>query len=85
MTRSKTIIPPADREYFAAFLDLKGKPAIVVGGGPVAAQKAEALLRCGARVTVIAPELGARLAELTLVGALRHEPKRFQPAAQLGS
>jgi len=85
MTRSKTIIPPADREYFAAFLDLKGKPAIVVGGGPVAAQKAEALLRCGARVTVIAPELGARLAELTLVGALRHEPKRFQPGDLLGA
>jgi len=85
MTRSKTIIPPADREYFAAFLDLKGKPAIVVGGGPVAAQKAEGLLRCGARVTVIAPELGTRLAELTLVGALRHEPKRFQPGDLLGA
>jgi len=85
MTRSKIIIPPADREYFAAFLDLKGKPAIVVGGGAVAAQKAEALLRCGARVTVIAPELGTRLAELTLVGALRHEPKRFQPGDLLGA
>jgi uroporphyrin-III C-methyltransferase/precorrin-2 dehydrogenase/sirohydrochlorin ferrochelatase len=85
MTRSKTVIPPADREYFAAFLDLKGKPAIVVGGGAVAAQKAEALLRCGARVTVIAPELGTRLAELTLVGALRHEPKRFQPGDLLGA
>ena len=85
MTRVKTIVPPADREYFAAFLDLKGKPAIVVGGGPIAAQKAEAMLRCAARVTIIAPELCPRLAELTLVGALRHEPKRFQPGDLVGA
>jgi len=77
--------PAADRAYFAAFLDLRGKPGIVVGGGPVAAQKAEALLRSGARLTVIAPELGARLAELTLVGAVRHEAKRFQPGDLVGA
>jgi siroheme synthase (precorrin-2 oxidase/ferrochelatase) len=32
--------PTADRAYFAAFLDLRGKPGVVVGGGPVAALKA---------------------------------------------
>jgi uroporphyrin-III C-methyltransferase/precorrin-2 dehydrogenase/sirohydrochlorin ferrochelatase len=78
-------IPTADRAYFAAFLDLRGKPAVVVGGGEVAAQKAEALLRSGARVTAIAPELGARLAELTLLGAVRHEPKRFAPGDLVGA
>jgi len=77
--------PVADRAYFAAFLDLRGKPAAVIGGGEVAAQKAEALLRSGARVTVIAPELGARLTELTLLGALRHEPKRFSPGDLVGA
>jgi len=77
--------PAADRAYFAAFLDLRGKPAAVIGGGEVAAQKAEALLRSGARVTVIAPELGARLIELTLLGALRHEPKRFAPGDLVGA
>jgi uroporphyrin-III C-methyltransferase/precorrin-2 dehydrogenase/sirohydrochlorin ferrochelatase len=76
---------PADRAYFAAFLDLKGKPALVAGGGPVAALKAETLLRSGARVTVVAPELCARLAELTLLGSLRHEAKRFQPGDLLGA
>ncbi|OGA74140.1 MAG: uroporphyrinogen-III C-methyltransferase [Betaproteobacteria bacterium RIFCSPLOWO2_12_FULL_65_14] len=78
-------VPAADRPYFAAFLDLRGKPATVVGGGPVAAQKAEALLRSGARVTVVAPELCARLGELTLLGALRHEAKRFQPGDLVGA
>ncbi|HSH06034.1 MAG TPA: siroheme synthase CysG, partial [Burkholderiales bacterium] len=34
---------------------------------------------------VVAPELCARLAELTLVGALRHEAKRFQPGDLVGA
>jgi uroporphyrin-III C-methyltransferase/precorrin-2 dehydrogenase/sirohydrochlorin ferrochelatase len=85
MANTKTRIPAADREYFAAFLDLRGKPGVVVGGGPVAANKVETLMRSGARVTVIAPELCAQLTELTLVGALRHEPKRFQPGDLVGA
>ena len=80
-----TLAPAADRAYFAAFLDLRGKPALVAGGGPVAAQKAEALLRSGAKVTVVAPRLCARLAELTVLGAVRHEAKRFQPGDLVGA
>ena len=71
--------PKADRAYFAAFLDLKGRRAVVVGGGSVAALKAETLLRSGAQVAVVAPALCARLAELVVLGAVRHEAKRFQP------
>jgi len=82
---SKRIGPEADRAYFAAFLDLRGKRGIVVGGGPVAALKAETLMRSGAQVTLIAPELCARLTELTLLGALRHEAKRFQPGDLVGA
>jgi uroporphyrin-III C-methyltransferase/precorrin-2 dehydrogenase/sirohydrochlorin ferrochelatase len=36
-------------------------------------------------VTVVAPELCARLAELTLLGAVRHEARRFQPGDLLGA
>jgi uroporphyrin-III C-methyltransferase / precorrin-2 dehydrogenase / sirohydrochlorin ferrochelatase len=80
-----SVIPAADRAYFAAFLDLRGKPGVIVGGGPVAALKAEALLRSGARLLVVAPRLGPRLAELALVGAIRHEAKRFQPGDLVGA
>jgi len=80
-----SIAPVAERAYFAAFLDLDGKPGTVVGGGPVAALKAEALLRSGVRVTVVAPELCPRLTELTLLGAVRHEPKRFAPGDLVGA
>ena len=74
-----SLAPAADRAYFAAFLDLRGKPGVIVGAGRVAALKAEALLRSGVRVTVIAPEIGARLSELALVGAVRLERRRFAP------
>jgi uroporphyrin-III C-methyltransferase/precorrin-2 dehydrogenase/sirohydrochlorin ferrochelatase len=77
--------PSADRAYFAAFLDLRGRPGTVVGGGEVARAKAETLLRSGVRVTVVAPELCPRLAELTLLGALRHEARRFQPGDLVGA
>ncbi|MDH4189455.1 MAG: siroheme synthase CysG [Betaproteobacteria bacterium] len=85
MADTKTRVPVADREYFAAFLDLRGKRGMVVGGGPIAANKAETLMRSGARVTVIAPELCALLTELALIGALTHEPKRFQPGDLVGA
>lgn len=80
-----SLIPAADRAYFAAFLDLRNKPGVVVGGGPVAALKAETLLRSGARLSVIAPQLCPRLTELALVGAVRHEAKRFQPGDLVGA
>lgn len=41
----------------AAFLDLRGERALVVGGGPVALRRTRTLLEAGLHVTVIAPEL----------------------------
>jgi uroporphyrin-III C-methyltransferase/precorrin-2 dehydrogenase/sirohydrochlorin ferrochelatase len=42
---------------FPAFLNLHSRRALVIGGGPVAASKLEALLAAGADVTVVAPEV----------------------------
>lgn len=42
---------------YPLFLGLEGRTVVVVGGGPVAARRTEAMLDAGARVTVIAPSL----------------------------
>jgi uroporphyrin-III C-methyltransferase / precorrin-2 dehydrogenase / sirohydrochlorin ferrochelatase len=47
---------------FPVFLKLTGRPVLVVGGGAVAASKIEGLLRAGARVTVVAPEIREEIA-----------------------
>jgi uroporphyrin-III C-methyltransferase/precorrin-2 dehydrogenase/sirohydrochlorin ferrochelatase len=47
--------------YFPLFLDLAGKPVLLVGGGDVAARKFSLLAEAGAVVTVVAPALGTEL------------------------
>jgi uroporphyrin-III C-methyltransferase/precorrin-2 dehydrogenase/sirohydrochlorin ferrochelatase len=45
-------------------LDLTGRRAIVVGGGPVALRRTRALVEAGAQVTVIAPRVADEFGEL---------------------
>lgn len=47
--------------YFPLFLNLQQQPVLVVGGGEVASRKVEALLRAGAAVMLVAPQLDAML------------------------
>jgi siroheme synthase-like protein len=51
--------------FYPVSLDVTGRACLVVGGGPVAARKARALLECGALVTVIAPSLAQEMEVLT--------------------
>ena len=47
--------------YFPIFMNLDGRPVLVVGGGKVAARKVAALLKAGARVSLISAALGGDL------------------------
>jgi uroporphyrin-III C-methyltransferase / precorrin-2 dehydrogenase / sirohydrochlorin ferrochelatase len=65
------------------FLEMLDQPAVVVGGGVVAARRAEFLVRCGARVAAFAPELGEDFFELRDRPNFRHlardpEPEDFE-------
>jgi len=53
-----------DKRYYMTCLDLDGRSCLVVGAGPVALEKARGLLECGARVTVVAPQVLPELAAL---------------------
>lgn len=44
---------------YPLILDLKNKPVLVVGAGVISYQKCEMLLKSGAKITVISPELNA--------------------------
>jgi siroheme synthase-like protein len=45
------------KQYYMACLDVTGRRCLVVGGGTVGAEKAAGLVACGARVTVVSPQL----------------------------
>jgi len=64
--------------YYPINLDLVDRPVLIVGGGAVAARKAARLVAAGARVTVVAPRLDQRLAELAAQGKLTHLPRAYQ-------
>jgi siroheme synthase-like protein len=64
--------------YYPVFLELKGRPCLVVGGGQVAARKVEGLLAAGARVTVVSPSLDPDLAKLTAERRIRHVERPYQ-------
>lgn len=62
--------PPGSEEipYLPLFLDVRSRNVLLVGGGPAAAAKAELLLRCRARVLVVAERLGESLRDLAASG-----------------
>ena len=67
-------------DYLPVFLQLRCARAVIVGGGRIAARKADLLVRAGARVTVIAPRLHEDLHSRAAAGELTHLPESFVPA-----
>ena len=65
-------------EFLPIFLDIREQPCLVVGGGEVAARKSALLLRAGARVTVLAPALGATLGAEFTAARIAHRAERFR-------
>ncbi len=65
--------------YYPVFLDIAGKLAVVVGGGPVALRKVEGLLDAGAQVIVISPALHPDLEALAAAGRLVHIAREYSP------
>ena len=64
--------------YYPVFLDLEDKSVIVIGGGRVATEKVTGLLRAGAHITVVSPDLAPELDELKEAGQFAHIPRPWQ-------
>jgi uroporphyrin-III C-methyltransferase/precorrin-2 dehydrogenase/sirohydrochlorin ferrochelatase len=67
-------------DFFPVFLDLENRNCLVVGGGRIAARKVALLLRAGAAVQVVAPQLCNELAGLANDGRVVHLRREFADA-----
>lgn len=64
--------------YYPVYLDIKGRRCLVVGGGQVGTRKVKTLLECGARVTVISPEVTSALSGLADQGRIDLELRAYR-------
>ena len=64
-------------DYLPLFLELKDRPCLLVGGGEIAQRKLDLLLRAGADVEIVAPELGEGTQALASAHALTVHPRPF--------
>src|SRR3970282_1763599 len=65
-------------DFLPILLDVREQPCLVVGGGEVAARKCALLLRAGARVTVLAPELSAAFDDDLAAARIAHRAAGFR-------
>jgi siroheme synthase-like protein len=63
--------------FLPVAIDVRTRRCVVVGGGSVGARKAATLVRAGADVVVVAPEVTRDLARKAESGALRWVEERF--------
>ena len=64
--------------YYPAFLDVKNRPCVIIGGGQVAEGKITSLLECGARIKMICPEVTPAVQTLADAGTLLWEKREYQ-------
>lgn len=66
-------------KYYPAFLNLSGRPVLLVGGGEAAARKLRLLGKAGARVTVIAPRATREISDQAPAGRVALKRREFRP------
>lgn len=66
--------------YYPAYLDLRGRLVLLVGGGRVAARKLASLIGAGARVRLVTPELAAETAAQLPHAMVEERRRGFAPA-----
>ena len=69
---------------YPIFLKLEGHKVLIVGGGMVAEQKIEAVLRSATDVTVVSPQITSRIRFWAHQGHIKHHAVEFRPGMTQG-
>ena len=64
--------------FYPVFLDLRGRRAVVIGGGAVAEQKVHGLVGAGAHVTVVSTDVTPALGALARRNAIEHKRRPYR-------
>jgi precorrin-2 dehydrogenase/sirohydrochlorin ferrochelatase len=72
-------------QYYPAYLELRGRPCVVIGGGEIAERKVTTLLDAGARVTVVSPMLTPALTVRAETHEIVHQPRPYRRGDLAGS
>lgn len=65
--------------FYPIFIEMKGRPVVVIGGGEVALQKVRGLIAVEAAITVVSPQLSPEMAELKQQGHFAHIEREYRP------
>jgi precorrin-2 dehydrogenase/sirohydrochlorin ferrochelatase len=63
--------------YYPIYIDIEDHAVLIVGGGTVCARKAETMMRYGARVTIVSPEITDEIAAWEREGVLAVQRKMY--------
>lgn len=63
--------------YYPIYIDIEDRSVLIVGGGTVCARKAETMMRYGARVTIVSPEITDEIAAWEQAGVLAVQRKMY--------
>src|SRR5215218_9711698 len=71
--------------YYPVYIQLRGQPCVVVGGGKIAQGKVDGLLAAEAKVTVISPDLTPHLHDLVNQKQITCLSRVYQPGDLAGA
>jgi precorrin-2 dehydrogenase/sirohydrochlorin ferrochelatase len=70
--------------YYPIYLDIENRDILIVGGGNVCARKAETMMKYGARVTIVSPEISGEIERWEREGRLTVLRKRYEDSDLAG-
>ena len=71
--------------YYPAFIDVRGRRCVVIGGGRIGEEKVRKLLECDAGVVVISPEVNDGVRDLEHDGRVTWLRREYEPGDLAGT